>query len=82
MVYAGAGLRGYGNLIIIKHNETYLSAYGHNSKLLVAAGDKVSKGQRIAKMGSSGRSTGPHVHFEVLFNGNLVDPAQYIHAAR
>lgn len=73
---------GYGNLVEINHGNGYTTRYGHNSKLLVAAGDKVSKGQRIAKMGSSGRSTGPHVHFEVLFNGNLVDPEQYIHAAR
>lgn len=73
---------GYGNLVEINHGNGYTTRYGHNSKLLVAAGDKVSKGQRIARMGSSGRSTGPHVHFEVLFNGNLVDPEQYIHAAR
>ncbi|MEQ1439904.1 M23 family metallopeptidase [Fontimonas sp. SYSU GA230001] len=73
---------GYGNLVEINHGNGYTTRYGHNSQVLVAAGDKVSKGQRIARMGSSGRSTGPHVHFEVLYNGNIVDPEQYIHAAR
>ncbi|HEX4895287.1 MAG TPA: M23 family metallopeptidase [Solimonas sp.] len=73
---------GYGNLIEINHGNGYVTRYGHNSSLLVKVGQRVNKGQAVARMGSSGRSTGPHVHFEVLFNGNLVDPEQYIQAAR
>ncbi len=73
---------GYGNLVEINHGNGYATRYGHNSQVLVKPGDKVGKGQRIARMGSSGRSTGPHVHFEVLFNGMIVDPEQYIRAAR
>ena len=78
-----AGVRdGYGNLVEINHGNGYTTRYGHNSEIVVKPGDKVSKGQRIAKMGSTGRSTGPHVHFEVLFNGMVVNPEQYIRAAR
>ncbi|MFP5304952.1 MAG: M23 family metallopeptidase [Gammaproteobacteria bacterium] len=78
-----AGSRdGYGNLVEINHGNGYTTRYGHNSQILVKPGDKVAKGQRIAKMGSTGRSTGPHVHFEVLFNGMTVNPEQYIRAAR
>jgi murein DD-endopeptidase MepM/ murein hydrolase activator NlpD len=73
---------GYGNLVEINHGNGYVTRYGHNSQVLVHVGDKVNKGQRIALMGSSGRSTGPHVHFEVLFNGQMVNPEQYIQAAR
>ncbi|SFF60936.1 Murein DD-endopeptidase MepM and murein hydrolase activator NlpD, contain LysM domain [Fontimonas thermophila] len=73
---------GYGNLVEINHGNGYTTRYGHNSQILVKPGDKVAKGQRIARMGSSGRSTGPHVHFEVLFNGIPVNPEQYINAAR
>ncbi len=78
-----AGSRdGYGNLVEINHGNGYATRYAHSSELLVKVGDRISRGQRIARIGSSGRSTGPHVHFEVLFNGALVDPAQYIQAAR
>lgn len=78
-----AGSRdGYGNLVEINHGNGYTTRYGHNSQILVKPGDKVAKGQRIARMGSSGRSTGPHVHFEVLFNGMTVNPEQYIRASR
>ena len=73
---------GYGNLVEIDHGNGYSTRYGHNSKLLVKLGDKVSKGQVIAKMGSSGRSTGPHVHFEMLHNGRAVDPMKYLRAAK
>ncbi|MDD3763191.1 MAG: M23 family metallopeptidase [Nevskiales bacterium] len=73
---------GYGNLVEINHGNGYATRYGHNSEILVKPGDKVAKGQAIAKMGSTGRSTGPHVHFEVLYNGVLVNPEQYIRAAR
>jgi murein DD-endopeptidase MepM/ murein hydrolase activator NlpD len=73
---------GYGQIVEINHGNGYVTRYGHNEQVLVKAGDKVNKGQRIALMGSTGRSTGPHVHFEVLYNGNVVNPEQYIKAAR
>jgi len=73
---------GYGQLVEINHGNGYVTRYGHNSKILVQAGDEVEKGQAIALMGSSGRSTGPHVHYEVLKNGQVVDPIRYINAAR
>jgi len=69
---------GFGNLIEIKHGNGYLTRYAHNQANLVAVGDQVTQGQTIALMGSTGRSTGPHVHFEVWRNGQAVDPAKYI----
>lgn len=69
---------GYGNLVEIKHGNGYVTRYGHNQVNLVAVGDQVSQGQTIALMGSTGRSTGPHVHFEVHRNGQAVDPAKFI----
>lgn len=71
---------GYGNLVEINHGNGYITRYGHNKKILVKLGDKVEKGGELALMGSTGRSTGPHVHFEVLQNGRTVNPAKYIHA--
>jgi murein DD-endopeptidase MepM/ murein hydrolase activator NlpD len=82
IVTEAADRQGYGRLIEINHGNGYVTRYGHNQSLLVKIGDRVIKGQRIAKMGNSGRSTGPHVHFEVLLNGRTVNPAQYIQAAR
>lgn len=73
---------GYGNLVEINHGSGYATRYGHNQKNLVKVGQTVKRGQLIARMGSSGRSTGPHVHFEVLRNGNPVDPSRYLTAAR
>lgn len=81
VTYAG-DRSGYGELVEINHGNGYVTRYGHNSQLLVKVGDRVVKGQQIALMGSTGRSTGPHVHFEVLLNGNTVNPEQYIQAAR
>ncbi|WP_346837142.1 M23 family metallopeptidase [Microbulbifer sp. SAOS-129_SWC] len=69
---------GYGNLVEINHGNGYKTRYGHNSKVKVKVGDVVKKGQVISLMGSSGRSTGPHVHFEVYKNDRAVDPATYI----
>lgn len=69
---------GYGNLVEINHGNGYTTRYGHNAKLLVKAGDSVEKGQVISKMGSTGRSTGPHVHFEVLKNDRQVNPAKFV----
>jgi len=78
-VVTWAGNRsGYGNLIEVSHGNGYVTRYGHNQKNLVKAGDTVRKGQQIALMGSTGRSTGPHVHFEVLRDGKTVNPVKYI----
>lgn len=73
VVYAGSGLIGYGQLIIVKHNESFLSAYGHNTELLVGEGDLVSKGQVIAKIGL-GPEQQPVLHFEIRQNGKPVNP--------
>lgn len=77
VVYSGSGLIGYGKLIIIKHNDTYLSAYAHNHELLVDEGDSVSAGQQIATMGigSEGRAL---LHFEIRRNGQPIDPLQHL----
>lgn len=77
VVYAGNGLVGYGNLLIIKHNETFLSAYGHNKKLLVKEGDSVSQGDKIATMGDSG-TTSIKLHFEIRQNGRPIDPLRLV----
>jgi lipoprotein NlpD len=77
VVYAGAGLRGYGNLIILKHNNTYLSAYAHNQALLVKEDQSVRKGQKIAEMGSSDADR-VKLHFEIRRQGKPVDPARYL----
>jgi lipoprotein NlpD len=77
VVYAGAGLRGYGNLIILKHNNTYLSAYAHNQTLLVKEDQAVRKGQKIAEMGSSDADR-VKLHFEIRRQGKPVDPARYL----
>lgn len=77
VVYSGTGLRGYGKLIIIKHNKTYLSAYAHNSQLLVKEGQAIAKGQKIAEMGSSDTDR-VKLHFEIRKLGRPVDPANYL----
>ena len=78
-VVSWAGVKsGYGKLIEINHGNGYTTRYGHNQSHLVKVGDTVKKGQQIALMGSTGRSTGPHVHFEVLHNGKTVNPSGFI----
>ncbi len=77
VVYAGAGLRSYGNVIILKHNSTYVTLYAHNQTLLVKEDESVKRGQRIAEVGSS-ESDRAKLHFEVRKLGNPVDPAQYL----
>jgi lipoprotein NlpD len=79
VVYVGAGLRGYGNLIILKHNNTYLTAYAHNQSLLVKEDQSVRKGQKIAEMGNSDADR-VKLHFEVRRQGKPVDPAKYLPA--
>jgi len=79
VVYSGAGLRGYGNLIILKHNNTYLSAYAHNQTLLVKEDQNVRKGQKIAEMGNTDADS-VKLHFEIRRQGKPVDPAKYLPA--
>ncbi len=81
VVYSGNGLIGYGNLIIIKHNDTYLSAYGHNRRLLVKEGSTVKQGQKIAEMGDSGKE-GVILHFEIRRDGKPVNPLSYLPKGR
>jgi lipoprotein NlpD len=77
VVYAGSGLRGYGNLVILKHNNTYLTAYAHNQTLLVKEDQAVQKGQRIAEMGSTDADR-VKLHFEIRKQGKPVDPTKYL----
>ncbi len=77
VVYAGQGLRGYGNLVIVKHNDTYLSAYAHASRVLVSEQEIVKVGQKIAEIGSTGTDK-VMLHFEIRQNGKPVDPLQYL----
>lgn len=79
-VVSWAGDRyGYGQLVEINHGEGLKTRYGHNKELTVSVGDVVTKGQVIAKMGSTGRSTGPHVHYEILRNNKQIDPTKYVY---
>ena len=79
VVYSGTGLRGYGKLVILKHNNTYLSAYAHNQNILVKEGQSVSKGQKIAEMGNTDADQ-VKLHFEVRRQGKPVDPLKYLPA--
>lgn len=77
VVYAGSGLRGYGKLLIVKHQNSYLSAYAHNSQLLAKEGQSVKRGQKIAEVGASGTTT-VKLHFEIRRDGVPVDPVKYL----
>ena len=77
VVYSGSGLRGYGNLVIIKHNDTYLSAYAHNRELIVKEGETVKAGQQISTMGVDGKGAAV-LHFEIRKNGKPVDPLRQL----
>lgn len=82
-VVSWAGKRyGYGNLVEVTHGNGYVTRYGHAKEVLVKVGQTIKKGDKIALMGNTGRSTGPHVHFEVWVDGRTVDPAKYIHASK
>lgn len=77
VVYSGRGLTGYGALVIIKHNESWLTAYGHNQALLVGEGERIRRGQEIARMGE-GPGRRPLLHFEIRRNGEPVDPLAWL----
>jgi lipoprotein YgeR len=77
VVYVGSQLRGYGNLVMIKHSEDYITAYAHNDTTLVNNGQKVSAGQKIATMGSSGSST-VNLHFQIRYRATAIDPQRYL----
>ncbi len=77
VVYAGSALRGYGKLIIIKHSDEFLSAYAHNSRILVEEKQRISAGQKIAEVGSSDAER-PMLHFEIRYKGKSVDPLRYL----
>ena len=77
VVYAGSALRGYGNLVILKHNSTFLSAYAHNQSLLVKEDQVVKRGQKIAEMGSTDAER-VQLHFEIRRDGKPVDPARFL----
>ena len=79
VAYAGAKLRGYGNLVILKHNTTYLTAYAHNQTLLVKDDQQVKRGQKIAEMGSTD-ADGVQLHFEIRRQGKPIDPARLLPA--
>ena len=74
VLYSGSGLEEYGNLIMIRHSDNYITAYAHNSQLMVNEGDSVQRGQRIASMGSSGQTNQVGLEFQVRLNGNPIDP--------
>lgn len=77
VIYNGSDLRGYGNLVIVKHNKDYLSVYAHNSKILVKEGQAVLKGQKIAEMGNSGTDA-IKLHFEIRYQGKSIDPTKFL----
>ncbi|PLZ00334.1 peptidase [Burkholderia sp. WAC0059] len=79
VVYAGNGLRGYGNLLIIKHNADYLTAYAHNQALLVKEGQRISQGQKVAEMGNTDADQ-VMLHFELRYQGRSIDPLRYLPA--
>ena len=77
VIYSGSDLRGYGKLVIIKHNATYLSVYAHNSQILVKEGQQVTRDQKIAEMGNTD-SNSVKLHFEIRRQGKSVDPSKYL----
>jgi len=78
VIYSGNTIKGYGNLIIVRHSEEFVSVYAHNQVNLVEEGASVEKGQIIGKVGQTGRATGPHLHFEIRRNNKPVDPLLYL----
>ena len=78
VVQAGYNSGGYGNNVVISHPDGRMTRYAHNSKILVHVGQHVEQGEPIALSGNTGRSTGPHLHFEIYINGSPVNPLKYI----
>jgi murein DD-endopeptidase MepM/ murein hydrolase activator NlpD len=78
VIYSDNGIRGYGNMIVIGHGEDFFTVYAHNKVNKVDKGDRVSRGQLIAEIGNTGRSTGPHLHFEIRVRNKVRNPAQYL----
>jgi len=78
VIYSGDQVRGYGNMVVLKHNDGMVSVYAHNSRLLVRTGDQVTVGQEIARVGDTGHSTAPHLHFEVRRKDVPVDPIPFL----
>jgi len=79
--YVGKELRGYGNVVLVVHPGGWVTLYGHNQRFLVSAGERVEQGQPIAELGSTGRSMGPHVHFELIYQGKNCDPIPFVERA-
>lgn len=82
VLYCGHGLRGYGNVVIVRHDQKTTTLYAHNQSILVSKGDQVRAGQMIARLGATGHSTGPHVHFEIRRQGRAVDPRRVLVKSR
>jgi len=82
VIYAGDQVRGYGNMVVLRHADDLVTVYAHNSVLLVQTGDRVAAGQEIARVGDTGRSTAPHLHFEVRRRDTPQDPLQFLPALR
>jgi murein DD-endopeptidase MepM/ murein hydrolase activator NlpD len=78
VIYSDNGIRGYGNMIVIAHADDIFTVYAHNKSNKVDKGDRVSRGQLIAEVGNTGRSTGPHLHFEIRVKNKVRNPAQYL----
>lgn len=77
VVFVGT-LNGYGNTVIVRHSDNYVTVYGHNSRILVSEGSSVARGQAIAQVGTSGRTTGPNLHFEVRYDNHAYNPLSYL----
>jgi murein DD-endopeptidase MepM/ murein hydrolase activator NlpD len=78
VIYSNNTIKGYGNLVILRHSEEYVSVYAHNQVNLVEEGIWVEKGQIIGKVGQTGRTSGPHLHFEIRKNNKAVDPMLFL----
>ncbi len=78
VIFSDWGPSGYGKIVIVKHNQQYITVYAHNQKNMIRKGQRVSRGQKIATVGKSGRATGYHVHFELRINRKTVDPERYL----
>lgn len=80
VIYSSNGIRGYGNMVVLAHGDDVFTVYAHHKKNLVKKGERVEKGQQIALVGNTGRSTGPHLHFEIRIKNKVRNPAQYLMA--